>query len=94
MSDNATFARVLFEDVPRAGEGTEPLAFCSACHRDVEREECESCAGDGVRGHDCGEDSCSCADPQENVPCSDCDGAGAHWKCPTCGYINPPREHP
>lgn len=40
---------------------------------------CESCAGDGVVGHDCGEDTCRCLNPQENVKCDTCGGEGG-WE--------------
>ncbi len=71
------------------------FALCSSCSSDAEREDCERCGGDGVDGHDCGEDSCPCLHPEENLPCGDCDGHGAHWMCTgSCGYINPPEEAP
>lgn len=38
--------------------------------------ECWNCAGDGIDGHDCGEDCCCCAEPEDNVTCSICDGEG------------------
>ena len=39
-------------------------------------ETCEHCDGDGVYGHDCGEDCCGCLDPEENEPCDLCGGRG------------------
>lgn len=39
---------------------------------------CESCS-DGFVGHDCGEDTCCCLRPVDNVPCQVCDGKGG-WK--------------
>lgn len=38
--------------------------------------ECWNCAGEGLSDHDCGEDTCCCIDPEPNVPCDICEGAG------------------
>jgi hypothetical protein len=38
--------------------------------------DCPECQGEGVTHHDCGEDSCCCADPEPNVRCRVCDGRG------------------
>lgn len=38
--------------------------------------DCDWCGGEGVSGHDCGEDSCCCAHPEDDVICSQCDGRG------------------
>lgn len=46
----------------------------------MERHLCEYCE-DGIDGHDCGEDCCSCADPEPNLPCGFCDGVGGWWAC-------------
>jgi len=42
-----------------------------------DREECWACGGEGYY-HDCGEDTCCCADPEsdELVPCQECHGRG------------------
>src|SRR5262245_43591815 len=39
--------------------------------------ECPTCEGEGVVGHDCGEDCCPCLDPEDNVPCGTCGGEGS-----------------
>lgn len=39
-------------------------------------EFCPCCGGDGAQGHDCGEDSCCCIQPEENMPCQNCFGTG------------------
>lgn len=44
-----------------------------------EWEPCDWCGGDGTSGHDCGEDTCCCLEPEENVTCHICDGKGG-WK--------------
>lgn len=46
-----------------------------------EWEVCDNCNGDGFVGHDCGEDTCCCLHPEENLKCSWCDGVGG-WKPP------------
>lgn len=40
-------------------------------------DECPECYGEGLV-HDCGEDTCCCADPteQDMVMCPECDGWG------------------
>lgn len=42
-----------------------------------EYEPCEECGGEGVIGHDCGEDICCCADPTDNIDCQNCGGYGS-----------------
>ena len=39
-------------------------------------EECPFCGGTGFDGHECGEDSCCCLFPEDNVPCEICEGKG------------------
>lgn len=46
---------------------------------DQDGVQCESCGGEGVVGHDCGDDTCCCLDPIENVRCDTCNGEGS-WK--------------
>lgn len=41
---------------------------------------CEECGGDGLNGHDCGEDPCPCLLPDDNVDCTLCDGDGGWWQ--------------
>ena len=53
--------------------GTEGQA-----NRPLYRIECWNCGGEGLDGHDCGEDTCCCLEPFENVPCDVCDGLG-YW---------------
>ncbi len=54
---------------------------CARCGSSVTWEDCEACGGEGFTGHDCGEDSCCCIDPEPNVTCSHCDGRGAFATC-------------
>jgi hypothetical protein len=44
---------------------------------DGDYESCDACDGDGFY-HDCGEDTCCCANPDEDDiwPCEECRGSG------------------
>lgn len=46
-----------------------------------EWQDCYVCDGEGTI-HDCGEDTCSCLDPetQDRVECYECNGEGGWWK--------------
>jgi len=44
-------------------------------------EPCEQCGGDGVDGHDCGEDTCCCMYPADNETCDICQGEGGFMTC-------------
>lgn len=39
-------------------------------------ETCTNCGGSGFVGHDCGEDTCCCLYPEENIFCEICVGTG------------------
>ncbi len=43
--------------------------------------ECWNCGGEGTDGHDCGEDTCCCLYPEDNVTCDICKGKGG-WPHP------------
>lgn len=53
---------------------------CGRCGSSLDFEECPNC-DDGYVGHDCGEDCCCCADPEDNVVCDICRGIGAFPRC-------------
>lgn len=40
---------------------------------------CAHCGETGFSGHDCGEDTCCCLDPEENVECFICQGMKGWW---------------
>lgn len=40
------------------------------------RTQCHVCQGDGYSGHECGEDCRMCIDPEQNLKCTVCGGAG------------------
>ncbi len=53
---------------------------CARCGSSVYTESCDECE-DGFDGHDCGEDCCCCAYPEDNVICQYCNGTGTHHGC-------------
>ena len=67
-------------------------AQCARCGSSVSYARCSECGDEGVTHHDCGEDSCCCLYPEDNVVCEACDGAGGSLHC-----ISPPewcQAHP
>lgn len=54
---------------------------CGRCGSSVTFEDCWDCGGDGVVGHDCGEDTCCCLYPEDNVRCGTCLGEGSRAVC-------------
>ncbi len=52
---------------------------CGCC--DTEWVDCYFCGGEGVIGHDCGEDTCCCLYPEDNIQCDICGGAGGWREC-------------
>lgn len=58
----------------------EPLE-CPICGAEMEVESCWACHGSGGF-HDCGEDCCCCADPEEITHfCNECHGEGDYLVC-------------
>jgi len=66
-----------------------PLCNLHIEHGEREWCECWQCDGEGVSGHDCGDDCCCCLDPEDNMRCDICGGHGGWWRCYTC---NPEEE--
>jgi hypothetical protein len=60
-------------------EGAE--AQCARCGSSAEWVRCWNCGGEGVSHHDCGEDTCCCLHPEDNVRCDWCEGAGGSTHC-------------
>lgn len=53
---------------------------CATCGSDADWVDCEQCV-DGFTHHDCGEDTCCCADPEDNVACDTCGGGEGWYVC-------------
>jgi hypothetical protein len=53
---------------------------CVHCHAPMEWVDCWNC-DEGLAGHDCGEDTCCCLDPEDNVLCDICEGKGGWMSC-------------
>ena len=66
-------------------DGREWDCQCGRCGSSLDFDECEVCGGEGYDDHDCGEDSCCCAFPENNVRCEACAGRGAWPRCAS-GY--------
>ena len=66
-------------DVPKNHHEYE--VQCYRCGSSVSFEACEYCGGEGVDGHECGEDTCSCFEPEDNMACGVCEGAAAFVVC-------------
>lgn len=72
-------ATIIAENPPN--DGRDWSAQCGRCGSSVMFESCGECGGDGVVGHDCGEDTCCCLHPEDNVACGICAGSGAFAVC-------------
>ena len=59
---------------------------CPKCGSEMEWLECNQCEGNGYSGHDCGEDTCVCRNPQDNLLCESCQAEGGQYGCYACGY--------
>ena len=76
---------------------------CARCGSSAPTDDCEHCGGEGVTGHDCGEDCCCCAAPEDKVVRGICWGRGFFESCcssadyceahPMPGRENTPRGH-
>lgn len=62
-------------------DGREWDNQCARCGSSMQFVDCDNCGGDGISGHDCGEDTCCCLDPEDNEDCDWCQGSGGHWEC-------------
>lgn len=62
------------------GPEEESYPSCPTCGADLDWEYCDNCE-DGYSHHDCGEDTCCCLHPEDNVKCSMCDGYGGWYRC-------------
>lgn len=69
---------VIGDRPPSDGREWEPQ--CARCGSSVTRVACTACV-EGYVGHDCGEDTCCCLDPEDNMECDTCNGAGGWFQC-------------
>ena len=53
---------------------------CSRCGSTAAYEDCTNC-DHGYSHHDCGEDTCPCDEPEDNVLCYICNGKGGWYAC-------------
>lgn len=60
---------------------------CGECKGPMHWEECWTGCNDGGY-HDCGDDSCCCLEPEDDMVCDECHGNGGYWVCST------PDNHP
>ena len=58
----------------------QPEPSCPECGLDLDWEDCTNCA-DGFVGHECGDDTCCCLYPQDNVKCQYCEGESGWFRC-------------
>lgn len=62
---------------------------CARCGGSCSYWQCPDCDEYGYSYHDCGEDSCCCRYPENNVCCDTCGGTGGEWHCAnTPDYCN------
>ena len=54
---------------------------CGRCGSSTIWIECDNCGGEGVTHHDCGEDTCCCLYPEDNVACQCCLGSRGRIVC-------------
>ena len=47
--------------------------------------ECLKCDSQGYTHHECGDDTCACKYPSNNIVCDICDEKTGWWKCEGCG---------
>lgn len=62
----------------------EAADTCVECGSQKFPRDCYNCGGEGVSGHDCGEDTCCCHYPEDNVTCGICKGDGGWLQCANC----------
>ena len=79
------------------GPWGEELA-CARCGGSVESVACYYCGGAGFSHHDCGEDTCACLHPEDNVTCAECGGSRYSAHCTNTpdwceAHPLPGREH-
>lgn len=69
---------VIADHPPQDGRQWE--CQCARCGSEMEWKTCDGC-DDGFSHHDCGEDTCCCLDPDNNITCQACEGDGGWQMC-------------
>ena len=62
-------------------DGREWEEQCARCGSSCHYVDCWECGGEGAAGHDCGDDTCCCLHPDDNVRCDTCHGHGGWYEC-------------
>lgn len=70
---------IIADHPPQDGQQWENQ--CARCGSSMDWQDCDGCGGEGFAGHDCGEDTCCCMWPEENMLCDFCDGDGGWSVC-------------
>lgn len=71
--------------VPTENVAAKPVRkVCEKCGDELQWRTCWDCGGECVTHHDCGEDTCCCLDPGDNVTCGTCYGGGGWKQCRAC----------
>ena len=70
----------IISDFPPS-DGKQYDCQCARCGSSCDFQDCDNCGGDGLFGHDCGDDCCCCLHPVDNIACDFCDGNGGWWIC-------------
>lgn len=65
---------------------------CKECATELDWEECWDCVGEGVTHHECGDDTCACLIPEDNVICQTCSGENGWYRCPICKKVTMENE--
>lgn len=63
---------------------SEETAYTCKCGQQKLYLDCWQCCGEGFSHHDCGDDTCCCLDPSDNVTCDICKGKGGYHVCAAC----------
>jgi len=62
-------------------EYVDDTPTCKGCGDEMYWTDCWNCDEDGYSHHECGEDTCVCLYPENNVTCEFCEGKGGYYIC-------------
>ncbi|MCK5641638.1 MAG: hypothetical protein KAJ19_12625 [Gammaproteobacteria bacterium] len=72
---------IITDHPPLRQDGLGWCCQCARCGWTLDWEYCDGCDDEGLSHHDCGEDTCCCKHPEDNVPCDWCNSEGGRWTC-------------